>query len=242
MTSRRYAIWPDTSHGRQQARNRGQAIRTALTHMVADGRPSATRIALIGGFDRGSRAIRTAVTSAAAEHGWGLLDLPAVPAFGAIPADGDITVVVPANHRMRGAAHRCAAAWACRVVDPAAVVTHPSDLAARSCPAVAVTTADGLSDHCASRWEIRGSLTYRTSTGPVTPVTALAVEPADDGIVLDQVRDDDHRHARLGSTSVTLRLDLPTEGAIDGHAQTFPAGRYTFVAQPQRYVHLTGPG
>ncbi|PXY17051.1 hypothetical protein [Prauserella flavalba] len=249
MTIRLYTAWSDATQERAgRSPIRDAAIRAALLHLLADNtaairRPPsdtpARRVALIGGFDRGSRAVRAAVKAAATGHGWPLLDLPTVPAFGAIPPADDIAVVVAANPAVSQAAHRCAAFWRCRVLDPA---VDPADLACRERPAVAVTTADGLCDHSASRWEISGSLTYRTRTGPATGVTAIAVEPGTDGIVIDRVHGDRHERARLGTTSLVLRVDLPTEGTIDGHAQIFPAGTYTFVAQPERYGHLALPG
>jgi hypothetical protein len=194
-------------------------------------------VAVVRGFDRDSRVLRDAVHGAAARRGWSVLDLPAVPAFGGIPVADDVGLVVAVRPLLVPVAERCAAFWRCSVLDPAAAAAvygagwHPRS-------ALTVMTSGGLYDMAASRFELSGPSRYRGEGQPAMGASAIAVAPHSTGVLFERIAEGDTRTVRTVDAALTVDLDEPTCGTIDGHPQLFPAGEYTMTALQQRYYRI----
>ena len=210
----------------------------ATAHPVWPTSRSPGRIAVIRGFDRDSRALRDAVGVAAALRGWSVLDVPAVPSFGTIPVADDIGFVVAVRHILTPVAQRCAAFWRSPMLDPGAAAAGVQDVIWQSRPALSLATSGGLYDNVASRFELSGTSRYRTEGRPEAVTSAIAVEPTSSGIRVERLTGNHDETARTMDPSLTIRLDDPTPGTIDGHPQLFPAGDYTITALPQRYHRI----
>jgi hypothetical protein len=196
------------------------------------------RVAVVRGFDRDSRALRDAVRGAAARRGWPVLDLPAVPAFGGIPVADDVGLVVAVRPLLVPVAERCAAFWSCLMLDPVAASAgvHRANWQSRS--ALTVTTSRGQYDTVASRFELSGPSRYRGEGKPAMGASAIAVAPHSTGVLVERIAEGDTRTLRAVDTSLTIHLEEPTRGTIDGYPQLFPAGEYTMTALPQRYYRI----
>ena len=107
-------------------------------------------------------------------------------------------------------------------------------------PALAVTTSEGQYDTIASRFELSGPSRYHRERDPTATTAAIAVEPAVTGVLVERIAGCDRKTLRTVDTSLTVRLEEPTRGTIDGHPQLFPVGEYTVTALPRRYFRVAG--
>ncbi len=153
-----------------------------------------------------------------------MLDLPTIPAFGRIPVTDDIGLVVAVRP----------------VLDPAAASQGMRGADWQPRPALAVTTSEGQYDTIASRFELSGPSRYHRERDPTATTAAIAVEPAVTGVLVERIAGCDRKTLRTVDTSLTVRLEEPTRGTIDGHPQLFPVGEYTVTALPRRYFRVAG--
>lgn len=202
-------------------------------HRLWPGQSQSGRVAVVRGFDVGSREFRGAIRDAAAAQGWSSIDLPVTPAFGALPA-GEVRLVVVARASLLPLGERCAAHWGAHLLGPAVAVTDPSVFSQRSAPGLRATSAAGARDAVAARLSISGPARYRIGGGPQIAAESLALEPSTAGILVESGT----REAtglRMAERPLEFELDREAEAMLDGHPTMLAPGRYTVTARPTAF-------
>ncbi|WP_157596942.1 hypothetical protein [Saccharomonospora saliphila] len=218
-------------------------MRDAVEHVLdTAGRPPADgrngTVALLRGFDRDSRELRDATRAVARRHGWSLVDLPMVPRVGRMPVADDVQLVVVARPSLRRLAERCAAYWRASVLEPEAVTADPWHWSHRAATAVDLITPEGGRDSIASRLDLSGSLAYGVSGSARTAATELSVEVSDSGVVVRYAGEAGRglRYPRGGSLTITL--DEPARGTLDGDPHLFAPGRYQLTRRRRAFDRI----
>ncbi|MBA0127460.1 hypothetical protein H0B56_18090 [Haloechinothrix sp. YIM 98757] len=237
------------------ARNeRGLAVRPAIDALLDPAtRPRqwprdipAGRLAVVRGFDRGSREFRAAVRDAAHSWEWPVLDVAGTPAFGAVPDGHDVRLVVAQRAAQLPLARRCAARWAALLLGPDCPPADPTSLVARPVPALSVRSArEGgtVYDSVATRLSVSGPVGCHVSGAAREITTALAVEPTAAGILVESSPQADTSSLRIATRQVDFRLEEPAEATLDDHPQLLAPGDYTVSLHAGAYHRLVpGPG
>lgn len=171
--------------------------------------PSA-RIAIVRGFDKGSRNVRAALAELARTEAGGFVDVAPVPSFGQIPAAEHVGLVVVTRDSLLAGAQRCAAYWGARVI-AADTLLGGGELVEEQCFALRVNRGD-VADTVTSGLYLDGEVDIDGARH-----SRLTVEPATDGVLLgDQVV----------RGPITAELENSTMGGLDGEPQMFAKGGY----------------
>lgn len=202
-------------------------------HRLWPGEPKSGRVAVVRGFDVGSREFRGAIRDAATARGWSSIDVPVTPGFGALPA-GEVRLVVVARASLLPLGERCAAHWGAHLLGPEVAITDPSALSHCSVPGLRVTSATGAHDAVAARLSISGPARYRIGGGPQITAESLALEPSAAGILVESGTPPT-TGLRMAERPLDFELDREAEAVLDGHPTTLPPGRYTVTARPAAF-------
>ncbi|SNR93948.1 hypothetical protein SAMN06265360_1389 [Haloechinothrix alba] len=232
----------------------GLAVRPAIDALLDPARrprqwpqnASAGRLAVIRGFDRGSREFRAAVRDVAHSWEWSVLDVAGTPAFGAVPDGHGVRLVAAQRAAQLPLARRCAARWASLLLGPDCLAADPAALAARPAPALTVRSdrEDGTAfDSVATRLSVSGPVGCHVSGAAREFTTSLAMEPTAAGILVESSPQADTSSLRIATRQVTFRLEEPTEATLDDHPQLLAPGDYAVSLHANAYHRLVpGPG
>lgn len=207
---------------------------------------STGRLAVVRGFDKGSREFRAAVRDVA--HNWerSVLDVAGTPAFGAVPDGHDVRLVAVARAAQLPLARRCAARWAALLLEPDCLPADPASLVVRPAPALSVRSdreGGTVPDSVATRLSVSGPVGCHISGSTLEITTSLAVEPTAAGILVESSSQADISNLRIAARQVTFRLEEPAEATLDDHPQLLAPGAYTVTLHANAYQRLVpSPG